>query len=89
MKQPLAELQLSSWRMSEGSVVVVVESVIAGEVADDVKDKLRVGGGMHNKGGRSEEEGGVQKNFAVPPHSSRRREKKGEYCVVRQLEGVE
>ena len=48
------------------------ESVIAGEVADDMKDKLRVDGGLR------EEEGGVQNNFAVPPYSSLRRVKKGE-----------
>ena len=52
--------------------------MIAGEVADDVKDKLRVDGGSRNKGDRSEEEGGVEDNFAVPPHSSLGREKKGE-----------
>ena len=56
----------------------MVESVIAGEVADDVKDKLRVDGGSRNQGDRSEEEGGVEDNFAVPPYSSLRREKKGE-----------
>ena len=59
-------------------MVVAVESVIAGKVADDVKDKLRVDGGSRNKGDRSEEEGGVEDNFAVPPYSSLGREKKGE-----------
>ena len=67
----------------------MVESVIAGEVADDVKDKLRVDGGSRNKGDRSEEEGGVEEHFVVPPYSSLGGRRRVSNCVVRQLEGAE
>ena len=56
----------------------MVEGVIAGEVVDDVKHKLRVDGGSRKPGDRCEEESGVQDNFAAPPYSPLGREKKGE-----------
>ena len=56
----------------------MVESVIAGEVVDNVKHKLRVDGGSRKPGDRCEEESGVQENFAVPPYSPLGREEKGE-----------
>ena len=70
-------------------MVVAVKSVIAGEVADDVKDKLRVDGGSRNKDDGSEEEGGLEENFAVPPYSSLGGRRRVSTCVVRQLDGAE